>query len=122
MGYTTTDRNSFLDTTITSGLYLALFTVAPNDEGVGGTEVSGGSYARVAIPTLGSASAGSKTTTADVEFPESTASWGTEVAVAVMDAATAGNQVAVSDTFTSKTIASGEIARFSAGELTFTFT
>lgn len=121
MGFPTTDRNSFLDSQITGTLYVALYTVAPDDDGTGGTEVTGGSYARVSFSDWTTASAGAKSNNTAVEFPESTASWGTVVAATVMTLASGGVQKAVTDTFTNKAIGSGEIARFSAGELDFTF-
>lgn len=85
--------------------HVALFTAAPSDAG-GGTEVSGGSYARVAVPrTLAawSGTQGAGTTTAStgsggrssnnnpIVFPAATANWGTVTHVALFDAATGGN-------------------------------
>ena len=122
MGYTTNDRNGFLDSTITGTLYVALYTTAPDDDGAGGVEVSGGSYARVAFSDWTTASNGNKSNNTAIEFAEATASWGTIVAATVMDAATLGNQVGVTDTFSSVTIDSGEILRFPAGDLDFNFT
>lgn len=74
-------------------VYLALFTVAPTDAG-GGTEVSGGAYARQAISMAAAAtvsSVSSKSNDAQILFPIATAAWGTIVAYGVFDAATAGN-------------------------------
>ena len=74
--------------------YVGLFTAAPTDAG-GGTEVSGGSYARVATAGLWNAAAGSAPATTSnsgaIQFPVATASWGTVIAIGVFDAATAGN-------------------------------
>ena len=75
-------------------VWLALFTVAPGVGG-GGTEVSGGSYARQQIdngtsnfsaPSLGSTSNGGVVT-----FPQATVTWGSVVAWGVFDASTGGN-------------------------------
>jgi hypothetical protein len=118
-------------------LYVALFTANPTDVG-GGTEVTGGSYARVAVtssltawaatqstnPTpVNTASTGVSGTTfnsAVVTFPAPTANWGTITGAAVFDATTAGNMLFYSALTTSKTVNSGDAApSFAAGALTF---
>lgn len=75
-------------------MYVGLYTVTPNDAGTGGTEVSGGSYARQAITSgtgTWAAPAGSGTSnSADVVFPAATADWGTIKSAALHSAATAG--------------------------------
>ena len=48
-------------------IYVALYTTAPTDAG-GGTEVSGGSYARVAVSAWDAASSGASENTNDVTF------------------------------------------------------
>ena len=77
-----------------ANLYFALFTSAPSDAG-GGTEVTGGSYARVAVTPLDASFAayGSNGTTNSVAitFPAPSASWGTITHWAVFDASSAGN-------------------------------
>lgn len=100
-------------------LYLALYTVAPTDAG-GGTEVSGGSYARqtCAFTVTGNLA----TNTAAVEWPVATGTWGTVVAVGVLDASTAGNLLAYGTLTASKTIASGDVLRIPAGDLDITLT
>lgn len=84
--------------------YLALFTVAPSVLG-GGTEVTGGAYARQALAPLdanwystnGLLSGNSSGTTgltsngAAFTFPTPTADWGIITGVALMDALTVGN-------------------------------
>jgi hypothetical protein len=59
-------------------VYAALFTTAPDANGAGGTEVSGGSYARVAITasTGFDRTAQTLNNTAEITFPTSSASWG----------------------------------------------
>lgn len=79
-------------------VYVGLFTAAPSDAG-GGTEVSGGSYARVATSGAtwngASGSAPSSTTNAaQIQFPQATANWGTVVAFGLFDAASGGNLLA----------------------------
>jgi hypothetical protein len=101
-------------------LYVALFTTAPT-ESTAGTEVSGGSYARQAV-TLPAYSAGSGggSNSAIVNFPTATGSWGTVVAVGLMDAASAGNLL-MYKAISSQAVASGQSIRVDASALTVTF-
>lgn len=75
-------------------LYLALFTVAPNDaytSGVPtGTEVTGGGYARTAIALDAAASRATQNTALE-SFTAAGAAYGTVVAIGLFDASTAGN-------------------------------
>ena len=96
-------------------IYLALYTVAPTDAG-GGTEVSGGAYARQAF-TLTAASAGASSNSADVTFPTATADWGTVVACAILDAATAGNFLMWSNLDASKAVATGDTFKININDL-----
>ncbi len=97
--------------------YVGLFTAAPGEAG-GGTEVSGGSYARTAATF--SVTGNTATNSGVVEFPTATAGWGTITHVAVFDAASAGNMLLYAALTTSKTIATGDILRIPAGELDIT--
>lgn len=115
-------------------LYVGLFTAAPSDTG-GGTEVSGGSYARVSVTAslanfAGTQSAGSTTassgtggTTSNngaITFPAPTASWGTVTHFGIFDASSGGNLWVWGALNTSKTINNGDAApSFAAGALTF---
>ena len=99
-----------------STVYAGLFTAAPNDAG-GGTEVSGGSYARQSM-SFSAASGGATTTDTDITFPQATADWGTVVAVGIHDALTSGNLLMYTDLTTSKAIATGDILKISSGSLT----
>lgn len=116
-------------------LYAALFTVAPTDAG-GGTEVTGGAYARASIAsstTNWSGTQGAGTTAASsgtsgtisnniaITFPApSGASWGTVVAVGLFDAASAGNLICWGAVSPSKTISDGDAApQFAAGDFQF---
>ncbi len=92
-----------------AAVYLALFTVAPTDS-TAGTEVSGGSYARAAI-TFSAASGGQIDIASAIEFAEATASWGTIVAVGILDASSGGNLLAFSALDSNVAIASGDIYR-----------
>jgi hypothetical protein len=115
-------------------IYVALYTSSPTDAG-GGTEVTGGSYARVAVTSslanwAGTQSAGSTTassgtsgTTSNnnaITFPAPTANWGTVVAAALLDASTGGNILAYGALTNNKTINNGDAApSYPAGALTF---
>lgn len=100
--------------------YVALYTVAPG-EGTSGTEVSGGSYARQAVTFTVSGTAPTQAANSSaVEFPAATASWGTVVAAAIVDASTSGNIIAFADLTASKTIDSGDVLRFNASTLVVT--
>jgi hypothetical protein len=99
--------------------YVALYTVAPTDS-TGGTEVTGGSYARVA-GSFGAASGGSCSNDAAVAFAAPTADWGTVVAFAICDSSTSGNILYWGDLTASRTILNGDGApSFAIGTLTIT--
>lgn len=100
-----------------TNIYVALFTVTPTSTG-GGTEVSGGSYARVQFNTWNAATNADPavaTNNGEILFAQATASWGTVVAVALFDASTSGNMLAWGTV--NKTVASGDQARFTSGSL-----
>jgi hypothetical protein len=110
-----------------SAIYLALFTAAPSDSG-GGTEVSGGSYARTQVTQADAnwnAPAGGNGLTdnvSDITFPTPTADWGTIVAFGIFDASSGGNLLIHGSLGTSKTVNNGDPApKFSAGDLDITF-
>lgn len=99
-------------------VYLALYTAAPDDTG-GGTEVSGGSYARksTAGSDWDSAASGSTSNAAAITFTTPSASWGTVTHFALMDAATAGNQLGWAALDTPQAIGTGDPVEFAAGAL-----
>lgn len=115
-------------------VHVALFTGTPTDS-TGGTEVTGGSYARVAVTSslanwAGTQSAGSTTastgntgTTSNnnaITFPAPTANWGSISGFALMDAASGGNMLIYGALNTPKTVNSGDAApQFAAGALSF---
>lgn len=102
-----------------ANVYVGLFTAAPSDSG-GGTEVTGGSYARVAVTTTGGwtapGAAGLTDNVADIVFPTASANWGTVVAIGIFDAASAGNLL-YWNTVTGQAVNSGAAARIVAGAL-----
>lgn len=115
-------------------VYVGLLTAAPSDSG-GGTEVSGGSYARVAVTSslanwAGTQSAGSTTassgtggTTSNnnaITFPAPTANWGVVTHMGIYDAASGGNLLVYAALTASKTVNNGDAApSFAAAALTF---
>jgi len=103
--------------TAPSTKYLALFTGAPGETG-GGTEVSGGGYARqtVAFTTSGNTTSNN----AAVEYPTATANYGTVTHVAVFDASTSGNMMAYAALSSNKTIETGDVFRVPSGDLDIT--
>ena len=120
--------------TMPATIHVALFTGAPTDS-AGGTEVTGGAYARVAVTSslanwagtqaAGStvASSGTEGTTSNnnaVTFPAPTANWGTITHFALMDAASGGNMLVHGALLQSKTVNNGDAApQFAAGALSF---
>jgi len=108
------------NTTYTSPatVYVGLYTSDPTDADVG-TEVSGGSYARVAV-TMGAPSNGVTSNSADVTFPTATASWGVVTHIGIHDDLTAGNLLFHTPLDTSKTIDSGDIFKITTGNLSVT--
>ena len=114
-------------------LYIGLDTVV-GDEAGGGTEVSGGSYARVAVagslaawagtqaPGSTAASSGSNGTSSNnaaITFPAPTANWGVVTGFRIWDALTGGNALVYQALSVPKTINNGDAApSFAAGSLT----
>lgn len=119
--------------TAPSALYVALATSTGSDSACG-TEVSGGSYARVSVTSGTSAWAntqasgtgastgtgGTTSNSAAITFPAPTANWGTITEFCVFDASTSGNLLFRAALTASKTVNSGDAApSFAIGALTF---
>lgn len=110
-----------------SELHISLHTADPTDD-ASGTEVSGGSYARVqrdpadANWTGASATNGLTDNAAAITFPSPTANWGVVTHFAIWDAASAGNMLIHGELTTPKTINNGDAApSFATGDLDITF-
>jgi hypothetical protein len=117
-----------------ASVYVTLATTSGSDAACG-TEVSGGSFARVEVTSslsnwAGTQSAGSTTVSsgtggttsnnAAITFPAPTANWGQVTEFCVFDAATDGNLLFRSALTTPKTINNGDAApSFAIGALTF---
>jgi hypothetical protein len=119
----------------TTTLYVGLLTTAPSDTG-GGTEASGGSYARVTVTSslanwAGTQSAGSTTASsgtggqtsnnAAITFPTPSAGWGTVTHFGIYDAASGGNLLFWGALTISKTINQADTVTFPAASLSITF-
>lgn len=95
-------------------VYVALFNTLPAGDGTGGTEVSGGAYARQAI-TLGAPTGGSPssiTSSALVQYPTATANWGTINGAGIYDSLTGGNLLEMGPLTTPKTVGTGDAFAF----------
>lgn len=112
------------DYTRPASVYFALYTSAPTESG-GGTECSGGSYARVTVTNnstnFPSSSSGVKANGTAITFPTATANWGTVSAFGVFDASTGGNLLYFGTLSATRTVTTGDTARFAAGDFTITF-
>jgi hypothetical protein len=111
-----------------TNLWIGLFpTATPPSDSAAGTEVSGGSYARVAVVRTGAgfdaaagASPATTSNTAVITFPTASGSWGTVTHFGIFDASTAGNLLYWADLTASKSVGSGDTASFAAGTLDVT--
>jgi hypothetical protein len=120
--------------TAPSTTYVTLATSTGSDSACG-TEVSGGSFARVAVTSslanwAGTQSAGSTTASsgtgggtsnnAAINFPTPSAGWGTVTEFCVFDASSGGNLLFRAALTASKTINSGDTVSFPIAALTLT--
>jgi hypothetical protein len=107
-------------TTAPTNVYVALFTADPTDAD-SGTEVttSGTAYARQTA-TFSAASSGSTSNSADIEFSQATANYGTVTHFGIYDASTAGNLLFHGALTSSKTIETGDVFKIASGNLTIT--
>lgn len=102
-----------------NGGFIGLFTAAPSDAG-GGTECSGGAYAREAVGSngFGAASGGAITNPAEFKWADATANWGTITHIGLFDAATGGNLLVYGALTSSVAITSGDIFKIPASGFT----
>jgi hypothetical protein len=110
--------------TAPAAVFVGLCTTAPT-AAVGGTEVAGGSYARVAVTFAAGTATNIAANAATVEFPLATADWGTIGHFELWDAITGGNRLYWGPlvdpvdgvTPVTRSITNGDIMRISAGAL-----
>lgn len=105
---------------VTPSIYVGLYTAAPTDA-AGGTECTGGSYARkLTAPADWAAAAGGSTSNANIiQFVTATGSWGLVTHFGLFDALTTGNLLAWGQLTQSKTVDIDDELKFNAGQLTF---
>lgn len=107
--------------------YVALYTADPTDANTG-TEVSGGSYARVLVnQSAGGAPEWNMAVVDgigylvdnqdDITFPTATAAWGTVTHVGILDASSGGNLLHHTILDSSQVVGDGGIFKFLAGTL-----
>tara|TARA_B100001248_G_C27245195_1_gene391223 strand:- start:37 stop:465 length:429 start_codon:yes stop_codon:yes gene_type:complete len=111
-------------TTPGDSIYVGLATAVSDAEAGSLTEATFGSYARQQVTaanwTLASASTNQQTVVnaANIEFPASSGTSNTVTHAFLVDAASSGNILFVGALDASKTIATGDIFRINAGNLT----
>ena len=118
-------ENELLDTAFNAAtytgpatIYTALFTVNPTDSG-GGTEVTGGGYARQTVD-FGTASGGAiANITAATSWTASGANYGTVTGMALFHASAAGNMLAW-DAISSAVVDDGDTIQFPVGDIDIT--
>jgi len=129
--YTENNLRNFIFRGVTfpvpAALYVGLFTTAPAENGSGGVEVTGGSYARVSVPrTTGAwkdpatAVQGLTENLAEILFPTASANWGTVVAGGVWDAITGGNLLYFGNMGVSKIVNNADVFKFVTGDFEIT--
>lgn len=111
-----------------SGIYIGLFTVMPEEDGTGGTEVTGGNYARVQCgpgdaywtgPTEGN---GAYTNADAIQFATPSATWGEILGFGLFSAASSGTLYLSQAFDESVTVSNGDSAPgFASGSLAVTF-
>ena len=99
--------------TMPTDVYVALYTVAPGEAG-GGTEVTGGSYARQ-VATFSAAASGATSNDSNIDFTNMPAA--TVVAIGIFDALTTGNLLLYGSLTTNKTTDAGDTLRIATGDL-----
>lgn len=106
--------------------YVALCTgdVLDTDTGSSISEPSGGAYDRVQVnvnggssPDWNIASNGSLDNSDTISFTQATATWGTITALAIVDAASAGNLLFYENTVTEQEVGNGDTAEIAANAL-----
>lgn len=99
--------------TMPTTVYVGLYTVAPTDAG-GGTQVTGGSYARQ-VGAFSASSSGATSNTSNIDFTGMPAA--TTVAIGIFDAITSGNLLLYGTLTTNKTTDAGDTLRIATGDL-----
>jgi len=102
-------------------VYLGLSSSAPSVDGSGVTEpLSSAGYARVELTSLGTPSNGVIQNTANISFPESSASWGTVTHFALFDAPTNGNLLMFNSLTQARSVEAATVVMVKTGSLRLT--
>jgi hypothetical protein len=105
--------------------YLALYTATPGEAG-GGTECTGGAYARVALTNnttnFPTTTTSSKSLGVAAAFAEATNNWGTITGFALCDASSGGNICLYGNLTAPIVISQGDVARIAVGGSGITMT
>lgn len=107
-------------------VWVSLHTADPSETGA--SEVTGGNYARISVAAAGwtktTGGTASATNTADIVYPASgTVTWsGTVTHVGIWNASSAGNFLFGGALTTSRVVASGDVFKFLATNLTISVT
>jgi len=100
--------------TAPANIYVALMTVAEDDTGTAGTEVTGGSYARQTA-TFDASASGATQNSANIDFEDMPAC--TVVGIALYDASTSGNLLVHGTLTANKSLDAGDTLRIATGDL-----
>lgn len=120
--------NEVLDNYLGSGspatVYVGLYTSAPAADGTGGTEVTGGSYARAAVTNDATnwpaAAARTKSNANSIAFATASADWGTVTHGGVFDTLSGGTPKYFGPLVASRTIESGDAFEIATDQLIIT--
>lgn len=126
-GWTTATENAVLNAwlrntapTLPATLHMGLYTVLPDDDGAGGTEVSAGGYARQTI-AFAAASGGAASNSGTITFSAATpASWGTVVGFGLFTASTGGTPILTGTINPTLGVSVGAAVVFAPGTVTVT--
>lgn len=103
---------------IPNEMWIGLSTTAPNINGDGATEPSGSAnYARVKLDMLCEPNVGVVTNTSNIDFNESTASWGTVTHFVIFDAQNGGNLLQYGALSTPRSVEAATIMTIKSGYL-----
>lgn len=122
-------KNKLQDAALGSGfskpsiVYVALYTAAPTGAG-GGTEVTGGGYARASVTNnttnWPNASSGVKQNGAAITFSAASGNWGTCTHWGIFDSSTSGNLLWWGALGTSVAPVTGSVVKFGANQISLT--
>lgn len=107
--------------TLPAGTFLGFFSVAPNDDGSGGTELTGNGYARTDVRAAfgNAATAGTISNSVAIVAPTASGAWSAVVAIGLFAASSGGTPFAIG-TVSYAALATGGFYQYAIGALTVT--